>query len=522
LRRRPAIPRLAAAALAVLLALPAAARAASPAPPGPEVHRHVLDNGLTLLMVERHQAPVVSAVIVVRVGGVDEPLGRTGIAHMFEHMAFKGTRKVGTRDAAREARLLDRVDALMARREALTEPGAADDPDDPGATAALDARIAALQSEAEALVEPNAYGNLFLRQGAVGLNASTGYDVTTYYVSLPANRLPFWAAMEHDRLAHPVFREFYTERDVVAEERRMRVDSSPDGRLWENFLATAFLAHPYGRPVIGWPSDLARLTRPEARAFYRTHYVPGRMVVALVGDLDPERTLDLVRRTLGRLPASPAGPADDAVPTREPEPAGPRRVVVYDDAEPRVLVGYPRPALGDPDDAALEALDNVLGAGHVGRLYRDLVLDQGLAASVSTGSGPGERDPGVFVIRATPRHPHTPDEVEAAVLEEVARLRAGPVEAREVERARNQVEAGIVRSMDDNAGLAHRLAYYEAVIGDWRYPFRLLDGLSALTPEDVRRAAERYLAPERRVVGVLERGPAQGAAADAPAPEAAP
>jgi len=497
-------------ALAVLCLLAVAAPAGAAEP---EVHRRVLANGLTLLMVERHEAPVVSAVITVRVGAVDEPAGETGIAHMFEHMAFKGTAQVGTRDAAREAVLLKQVDALVDQRERRLRDGAPESD-----LSDLEARIHDLEARAKALSEPNAYANLYLRQGAEGLNASTGYDVTSYYVSLPANRLPFWAAMEYDRLAHPVLREFYTERDVVAEERRMRVDANPTGRLWENFLATAFVAHPYGHPVLGWPSDLAHLTRPEAEAFYRSRYVPSRMVVALVGDLDPDATLALVEKTLGRLPARPGVPSP---PTREPEPQGPRRVVVYADAEPFLAVGYLRPPAGDPADAAFEVLDEVLGGGRVGRLYRSLVLQRFLATQASTGSGPGDRFSSLFVVTATPRHPNTPALVEAAVLDEVERVRTEPITERELERARNQVQAGVLRQMEDNNGLARSLAYAEAVVGDWHYPFDLAARIGTLTPEDVRKVAARYLAPERRVVGELLRAPA-GAEPEAPAPEAAP
>jgi predicted Zn-dependent peptidase len=465
----------------------------------PDVHRTVLPNGLTLLVVERHQAPVVSAIISVRVGGVDEPAGQTGIAHMFEHMAFKGTTRIGTTDARAEARLLAEIDALVARREA----GAGPDPD-------LDARIADLRARAEALVVPNAYSNLYLRQGAVGLNAATGSEQTRYMVSFPANRLPFWAAMEYDRMAHPVLRQFYTERDVVAEERRMRVDNNPDGRLWEPFVATAFLAHPYRNPVLGWPSDLAHLTRPEAEAFYRTHYVPQRMVVALVGDLDPDATLDLVRRTLGRLPRGPEAPEPV---TREPEPAGPRRLTIYSDAEPRLIIAWLRPPLTDPDSAAFDVLDDVLGSDRVGRLYRALILDQGLVSSVGTESGPGQRYVNLFGVDATPAHPHTPSEVEAAVLAEVEKVRAEPITQAELDRARNHLEASLVRGMESNAGLAGFLASFETIAGDWHFGYERLERMAALTPEDVRRVAERYLDPKRRVVGELVRPPADAAAA---------
>jgi predicted Zn-dependent peptidase len=459
----------------------------------PEVRRHVLDNGLTLLMVERRQAPVVAANVTVRVGAVDEPEGQTGLAHLFEHMAFKGTRRIGTRNASREKALLDQMDDLVEERAERIRAGA-----DPRELTILNLLVRTAQQEARKLVVPNAYANLYMRQGAVGLNASTSSEVTRYYVRLPANRLPFWAAMEYERLADPVLREFYVERDVVTEERRTRVDTSPAGRLTESFLATAFLAHPYGRPVLGWPSDLRRLTRPKAEAFYRAHYVPANMVVALVGDLDPDATLRLVERTLGRLPARAPAPRPA---TREPEPDGERRVVQRGNAAPSLVMGYLRPALTDPDDAVFDVIHDVLAGGPTSRLYRRLVLEDAIATSVSTSEAPGLRDPHLFLIEATPRQPHTPAEVEASILEELARLGEEPVTERDIERARNRVEAVVVRALEDNDGLASNLAYFEAVAGDWHYLIQGSERLARVTPEDVRRVAAAYLVPDRRVTG---------------------
>jgi len=467
----------------------------------PAVIRHVLANGLTVLILPRHQAPVFSAAIVYKVGGVDEPAGATGIAHMFEHMAFKGTTTVGTTDYRAEAPLLARIDRLRARRRTLERKP---DPD-PKALAALNAEIATLQDRAHALVIPNDYGRRYLRQGAVGMNATTGAEVTSYFVSLPANRLPFWVAMEADRMAHPVLREFYTERDVILEERRLRVETSPNGLLYERFLAAAFIAHPYGRPTIGWRSDVAGLTRPATRAFFARHYVPANTIITLVGDLDPDQAMAQIKTTFGRLPKVDPVPAAYTV---EPPIDGPRRVVVNGTAGSRLMMGYVKPGIHHPDEPVFDVIQIALAEGASGILHQDLVLKRRLASAISVSTGiPGGRDPNLMVISASPRSPHTAAEVETAILERLHTLATEPLAPEILDRARHQIVASLIRSMQSNLGLARFLAYFEAVDGDWAYPFSLPGIVARITPETVMRVARTYLDPERRIVAVRHTHP---------------
>ena len=464
----------------------------------PDVIKEVFDNGLTVLLVERHQAPVVSAVVVFRVGAANEPSGATGIAHLYEHMAFKGTRNIGTRDPEREARLIADIDTLRAERERRAAANGATVETD---LAALDGTIQRLEEEARDLVIPNEYAELYQRQGGVGINATTSPDVTSYYVSLPANRLPFWAHLETERMSDPVLREFYAERDVVLEERRMRVDTSPQGQMYEALIATAFMAQPYGNPTIGWPSDLERLTRPQTREFFKSHYTPENTVITLVGDLDPDATLALMAETFGRLPRAQTAPPPH---TREPHINGSRRVEVMVDAEPSLVIGFLKPGIHHPDDVVLDLLQQVLTGGTPSRLYRRLVLEDGIATGVYANNGtPGVRMDNLFTIAASPRHPHTTDQVEAAILEELNRLVTEPVTPRELERAANQVEAANLRAMTSNMGLARTLTYFEAVADDWRYPFRLAEQIRELTPERVTEVAKRYFGPDHRTTSVL-------------------
>lgn len=481
--------------MVLALLLPASARGGMPDLP---VQRHVLDNGLTLLILPRHHAPVFSAMILFKVGSVDEPPGASGVAHLYEHMAFKGTRTLGALDIDRELALLDRIDRLRAERRSLEQENA---PETADRRLRLDAEIEAVTLEAEGLAEANVLTSLYERNGAVQLNASTSHDHTQFFVSLPNNRLPLWAALESDRIANPVLRGFYKERDVVLEERNSRVETNPHGMLAEVFRSAAFVAHPYGTPVIGWKSEVSHLTRAQAAAFYNSHYVPANMIIALVGDLDPEQALSVVRDSFGKLPAvpPPAGPI-----TEEPTPPGERHVMVRWDAKPRMLIGFPLPAGGHPHDAAISALETILANGKSGRLYRSLVVERDVASRISVGSGnPGYRYPNLFTISAIPRLGNTPEAVERAILEEIEKLTREPVSRIELETAVNQVEAGLVRSLSSNMGMARLLANMEALTGDWGYLFRLYEEMGRLTPEKVRQVAARYFIPKRRTVAVL-------------------
>ncbi|MEW6681519.1 MAG: pitrilysin family protein [Nitrospirota bacterium] len=457
-----------------------------------------LDNGMRVLIVKRPAVPTVSYNLTVRAGSVDEPGGQSGLAHLFEHMAFKGTERIGTRDFSAERPLLEELDRLevdLQRELALPRNP------DTKRLAELRRRFAEVQDRARALVEPNEYGAIYDRQGAVGLNASTGADLTRYVVSLPANRLPLWIALEADRFSRPVFREFYTERDVVLEERRLRVDNNPGGKLYEAFLTTAFAAHPYRVPTIGWSSEVDRLTAPQARAFFEEQYAPANAVLAIVGDVDVDATLRQVAASFGAIPARPA-PAGGVA--QEPRQDGQRRVEVEYDAQPELLVGYHRPGIDHPDDPVFDVIESLLSSGRRSRLYAELVTTRQVAVAASASAGePGSRYPNLFVLRAVPRAPHTLDEVEAALLNEVERLQREEVPARELERVINRLDAGLIRSLQSNAGLASQLAYFEAVAGDWRYILGIRDRTAAVTAKDVQRVASTWLVKRNRTVARL-------------------
>ena len=466
-----------------------------------------LTNGLTILMVERHQTPVVSLNMTFGVGGVNEQAGQTGLAHLYEHKAFKGTRTVGTKNYEKERPLLDewyRVGTELEQRQRELARRSQDKPatqEDRAAIEKLQKRFTELQEQAGQYVAGNEMALLYQRHGGVGLNAATGKDLTRYMISLPANRLPLWAAVEADRMAYPVLREFYKERGVVMEERRLRNDDSATGLLYETFTSAAFRAHPYGIPTIGWESDILSLTPADTEAFFKAYYGPGNATIAIVGDINPEEVMTLIEQTFGKIPAAPPQPP---LVTIEPPQRGERRVEVEFDAEPSVVIGFHKPALGHPDDYVFDVIDAVLSDGLTSRLYTSLIREKRIAASVNADSNyPGVRSPNLFVLSATPLTPHTTGEIEAAIYAEIERLKTEPVSAKELEKVLNNLDADLVRTLRSNGGLASQLALYQTVAGDWRYALKARDKIAAVTPADIQRVAAEYFTKSNRTVATL-------------------
>lgn len=500
-----------AAVLASLTALAAAPSPAALGQPGPSqtapapgetlpVVRHVLPNGMTFLVLERRQSPTVALVLHYPVGSVNERLGNTGIAHVLEHMMFKGSSEIGVTDHAREAVLLDAMDAA---HDSLLLERAAPRPDS-ARLRRLRRLIGALEDQARTLVVPNEFDRILSAEGARGLNAVTSYESTRYFVELPANRTELWFALESNRMADPVFREFHTELDVVEEERRLRLETSPGGVLESALLATTFQVHPYGVPVAGHASDLAALTRRQSRAYFRSYYGPRNAVAAVVGDVDADQIKAWAEEYFGPLPGGDPPPP---VTAREPPQVGERRIAVEFDAEPRLMIGW-RAVSGVHEDApALRMLASVLTGGRTTRLYQRLVAGDRSAVHVAAYLGPGFAHPGLFVVSAVPRAPHGTAELEASIHEEIERLKAAPPEPAPLVRIRNQVRAGELRRLASNLSLAQQLAESEASLGDWRRTFRESRRIMEVTPTDVQRVARKYLVSRARTVAVMNRAP---------------
>lgn len=502
LRSPGLLARLAAAcALALgLVALPAAAQDLASFEKRLTVH--TLDNGYTFLILEREGAPTFSFATRVDVGSAQEVPGITGLAHMFEHMAFKGTPHLGTKDYQAEQRALDAMeDAYQAYERARS--GRKPDPAEVGRL--LEA-FKAKQEEAQAFVVPNAFDEAVSREGGVGLNASTSAEATTYYYSLPTNKFELFAYLESERFLHPVFREFYKERDVVMEERRQRTESQPIGRLIERLLGAAFLAHPYKQPTVGYMSDLQRFTITDAKAFYETWYAPANMVTAIVGNVKAAEIIPVIERYFGRLPARPK---PEPLRTVEPPQNVETVVTLRDRAQPFYIEGYHKPAATHPDEPIYDAIAEILGRGRTSRLYRSLVEEQKLAVQAQVGGGlPGVKYPHLFLALAVPARGISNDQVRDALRAELQKMVDTDVTDAELERFKTRAKADLIRSLTGDSGLASQLVTYHTLTGDWRELFTYVDRMAAVTKADIRRVAGEVFRASNRTVARLENDPA--------------
>ena len=462
------------------------------------VTEFTLKNGMKFLVLERKKAPVASFVTYADVGSAQEVKGITGLAHLLEHMAFKGTDKIGTKDYARERVALEKVEQAYAALREEKRKGAKADPEK---LKKLEEAFRQAQEEAGKYVASNEFGEAVERAGGRQLNATTAADRTMYFFSLPSNHMELWFWLESERFLNPVFREFYKERDVVMEERRL-MESQPVGKLLEEFLAAAYKAHPYGEPVIGHMSDLENLTTADAVAFFRKYYIPSNLVAAVVGDVDPKRVRELAERYFGRIPG---GPKPEPLRTVEPPQEAERRVTMWLRAQRMVLMGYHKPDINHPDDAVYDAISSLLSEGRSSRLYRGLVRDRKVATQVAGFPGlPGQKYPGLFIFFAMTAPGRTNQEVEKAIEEELERLIKEPVSKEELDGVKRRARASLLRELDDNLGLAIQLSSMQALTGDWRNLFRQLDKINAVTPEDIQRVAKATFTRTNKTVAVIE------------------
>lgn len=452
-----------------------------------------LENGMKFIVLERHLAPVVSFLTYADVGGVNEPEGKTGVAHFLEHLAFKGTKRIGTRSYQAEKPLLDRLDELAKQIQAAKS--AKND------TVALQAEFEQVEAQAGKLVKQNELGQIVESSGGVGLNANTSTEATRYFYSFPSNKLELWMSLESERFLEPVFREFYKEKDVILEERRLRVENSPLGQMMEHFLNTAFQVHPYKRPVIGYDKDIRNLTREDVQQFFDAYYVPSNLTIAIVGDVNPTQVKQLAEVYFGRYKAKSA-PAKLKV--TEPQQQETKEVTLKLPSQPWYFEGYHCPSINHPDYVIYNILGSLLSDGRTSRLYKSLVEQQRLALSAQGSTGfPGDKYPNLMLFYALTAGGHSTDEVGAALRKEIDKLKTQPVSDLELERVKTQARAGVLRSLDSNMGMAQLLLEYEVKTGSWRNLFTQLEAIARVTPADVQRVANQAFTPENRTVGRL-------------------
>jgi predicted Zn-dependent peptidase len=472
-----------------------------------KVSEFTLPNGLHFLIVERHEAPVVSFNTYVNAGSLDDPAGQTGLAHMFEHMAFKGTPWIGSRNWPEEKKALDEIEDLYAK---LEEERRKDLRANKGKIESLQARVKSAIDKAELYVDPNAYPRIIEENGGVGMNAGTSLESTNYFYNFPSNRLELWFLLESERFLHPVFREFYKERDVVREERRMRVESNPQGKLMEMLLGTAFLAHPFRVGPAGWATDIENLRAPEAEQFYKTYYVPGNITIGIAGDVKPAEAKRLAEKYFSKLPAGPLPPL---ITTVEPKQDGPKRVEVISPSQPLMFIGYKRPDQYDKDDPVFDVISTILASGRTGVMYKDMVRDKKLSlAAVTADTFPAGKYPNLFLFFLVPAVGKTADENEKEFYSLLEYFKTQKVDDVTMARVKTKARAGLIHQLASNSGLANLLTTYSVAYGDWRKLFTSLDDLNKVTAADVQRVATQYFIPETRTVALTVQPKRQGGA----------
>ncbi len=463
-----------------------------------KIREHVLSNGMKFIILERHEAPVFSGHIYVNVGGADEVIGNTGIAHIFEHMAFKGTTTLGTKNYEKEKTIMDKMDKVYDELRAEWAKGNRADAEK---LKQLETEFKALQEEASQYSDGEEYTKILEREGAVGVNAGTSADYTVYYYSLPSNKVELWMAFESERFIEPVMREFFKEKDVIKEERRRSVESRPTGRLLEELKGLAYLAHPYGQPIIGHMSDINTTTRAEALEFFEEHYAPSNMVAAIVGDVNTDEIIQMAEKYFGRIPARPNPPLVETV---EPKQLGERQVKIVEQTQPVIFIAYHRPEVKHPDDFVFDAITDILTSGRTSRLYKKLIRDEKISVFVNAFSGyPGYKYPNLILFYSYPAQGHTNLENEEMILDEIEKLKAELVSEAELKKVKTRAKVGLIRSLRSNSGLAENLCTNEFLMGDWQELFRSLERIEKVTAEDIKRVANEYFVDSNRSVAEI-------------------
>jgi len=408
-----------------------------------QVFETVLPNGLKVILLENHKAPLVTFQVWYRVGSRNEAWGKTGLSHMLEHMMFKGTEKVGPEEFSR----------------IIQENGGND-------------------------------------------NAFTSHNYTAYFENLSADRVQVAIDLEADRMQNLMLREedFRTERMVVMEERRLRTDDNPQAVLTEQIMATAFQTHPYHWPIIGWMEDIARFTLEDLKAYYKTYYNPVNAILVVVGDFKKEELLPKIEKAFGSYPKGVA-PIQDR--DKDPPQIGERRIFVKKEAQlPTILMAYHVPNLREPDSYVLEVIATILSGGKSSRLYQSLVREKRLVLSADADHSLISRDPSLFTLSADLLPGKEVSEVEKAFDQEIERLQREPVGEQELKKVKNQLEASFIFGQDSIFNQAMLLAHHEIAIS-WKMIDDYIPSIRKVTPEDIQRVVKKYLIPDNRTVGIL-------------------
>lgn len=456
--------------------------------------RYVLKNGIRVILFQNKISPTIACYLKIGVGSANEPFNLAGTAHFLEHLLFKGTRIIGTSDFEKEEPFLKEIETLGSEMDFIKRQ--AEDPLVDEKTremyaqkaADLMVRLKAAEANAQKYIISEEDSKIYSLAGQMGYNAYTSEDVTNYQIKLPKNRLELWAFMEGNRFNGPIFREFYQEREVIQEERKMRFDSNPQSRLYELFNATAFGMSPYGKPVIGFADNIPRLTLKDTRDFYNTYYIPSRMVIAISGDIEFEKTLEILKKHFETIPPRPDSPFP---PIGYIQPLGRKTAELYADHTPYMITGWSKPALNHPDSPVFEVLSKILADGQTSRLVNKLVIQEKLAQSVSVYSGvPSEKLENQFAVFVAPYKEEDYGKIYDLLKVEMNDIATNGVSDQEITRVKNRIYKELVDSLNSNAGMAEQMSYYELMMKDYKYLFTYLERIQSITPADIRRIAK--------------------------------
>ena len=480
------------------------------------VKEHQLSNGMKVLLLERNDAPSISGGWVARVGSVDERPGITGMAHLFEHMMFKGTPTIGTKDYEKDIEIIaaqEKVrDAMRSEERRMREMwrrGEITDLQDPDQKTAewkqLNEEFKKLVEDHRKVIVKNEFDRIYTANGGSGMNAYTSYDHTAYFITVPANKLELFMWMESERLLRPVLREFYAERDVVFEERRMRTESTPLGKFFESFNSLFWESHPYSWPIIGWPSDITAISKKQADAFYGTYYMPQNLTLVLVGNFKSKPALALAEKYFGRLKKGEGLPPD-VVTLEQPQKAE-KRFYAEAETNPNVDIYWHKPAFGHKDTYPLSVLAQVLST-RTGRLHKELVLGKKLATDTWAWQG-ARKYAGEFNMGAEITEGNTPEMAEQEIYRLIEQIKTEPVPAKELQKVKNNFAAAEYRRLSSNHPILMQIMRSEG-LGNWREINEAGPKIQAVTPADLQRVTKKYFTKENRAVAVYTRKPGTG------------
>ena len=456
-----------------------------------KVKTYTLSNGIKVIFYRRGEAPIFAGAVVVRVGGSDETIGQTGISHLFEHMAFKGTRTIGTKDYAAEKRLLERLENLADASESAQK-----------FTPEQQKEWDEIHEKLRQLWISDDFTARYEKQGAVGQNATTDKEFTKYFVNMPRSAFEFWCKLESDRLISPVMRQFYQERDVVLEERRMRYEDDPGGKLYELLLGTAYQRHPYRSPVIGYERDLRRITARQLEAFRKQYYIPQNIVISLVGRVDPETDIKVVEEYFGGVATGSDIKRD--IP-EEGSQEGQRRVELSTQASPEVVIAYRKPNYPNPDDPPISVMAEILAGGRTSPMYVELVKRKQLVASVSQEEGPGVVYPNLLMFGMSVKSPHSTSAVVDAFDSVLHRFIKSGATAEQLDIAKRAIGMEYLGHLSSNQSLALDFATSQLAYGTWKASIEWYDLMMKVTVDDIKRVAEKYLVADQRTIATIER-----------------